>query len=212
MAWIKKTTIISLSICIVAPCLSPCLCLVNKWTIFYTYSRETDRPTCVEDISASRDATEACHISKDAAGNSSEVWFSKDLAQSSFWCLESVFLRSFFSAKTKDDRQTCFHRISASRQATDACHISKSAANNSSETLFSKDLAKGSFSCLKSIFRNSIFLRILHIYLIKMFLVIDPRLEAWNLICSVGKCPMWRTREGALNLFHCYNDKVYRGK
>ena len=58
------------------------------------------------------------------------------------------------------------------------CHISKSAADNSSETLFSKDLAKGSFSCLKSLFRNSIFLRILHIYLIKMFLVLDPRLEA----------------------------------
>ena len=180
MAWIKKTTIISLSIYIVAPCLSPCLCLVNKWTIVYTYSRETDHPTCVEHISASRDATEACHISKDAAGNSSEVWFSKDLAQSSFWCLESVFLRSFFSAKTKDDRQTCFHRISASRQATDAYHISKSAADNSSETLF--------------------------------ILVLDPRLEAWNRICSVGKCPMWRTREGALNLFHCFNDKVYRGK
>ena len=89
-----------------------------------------------------------------------------------------VFFFDRFSAKTKDDRQTCFHRISASRQATDACHISKSAADNSSETLFSKDLAKGSFSCLKSLFRNSIFLRILHIYLIKMFLVLDPRLEA----------------------------------
>ena len=101
MAWIKKTTIISLSICIKAPCLSPCLCLVNKWTIVYTYSRETDRPTCVEHISASRDATEACHISKDAAGNSSELWFSKDLAQSSFWCLESIFLRSFFRQKRR---------------------------------------------------------------------------------------------------------------
>ena len=159
MAWIKKTTIISLSICIKAPCLSPCLCLVNKWTIVYTYSRETDRPTCVEHISAFRDATEACHISKDAAGNSSELWFSKDLAQSSFWCLESIFLR-----------QTCFHRISASRQATDACHISKSAADNSSETLFSKDLAKGSFSCLKSLFPNSIFLRILHFIWLRCFL------------------------------------------